>query len=217
MLCYAAICLWVARKPSLYDIRILMILTRHTICICGLTLLAACSEPPPPVTVAEFMENPRLLEATMVRCAQNRSESRYNVECINARDAVNRLEAVQVKTRREELERQSERKRQALRRTQEAAAEARRRTVEAQRRREEQEYLGIFDQPQVGGNETVLPAPVNDTVGSGTSSNAPGVAVESQPLANPAAPAVEEVPREPETDLSAIREELKRRQEADPR
>ena len=34
----------------------------------GLVLLAACTKEPPPVSVAEFMENPRLLEATMVRC-----------------------------------------------------------------------------------------------------------------------------------------------------
>ena len=72
--------------------------------------------------------------------------SRYVAECINARDAINRIEAAAGKEFVEiELEKQSERKRQALRRTQEAAAEARRRTLEAQRLREEQEYLGIFD------------------------------------------------------------------------
>jgi hypothetical protein len=79
---------------------------RLTACLGSLVLLFACSEEPPPISVVDFMENPRLLEATMVRCAQNRSESRYLVDCINARDAVNRIEATQERTRREELEAQ---------------------------------------------------------------------------------------------------------------
>ena len=91
----------------------------------GLVLLAACAKEPPPVSVAEFMENPRLLEATMVRCGQNRSETKYLGDCVNAREAVNRLEAREKAARRAELEAQSERKRQALRRTQQAAARGR--------------------------------------------------------------------------------------------
>ena len=99
-----------------------MKIVRVTTCLIGLGCLAACSEPPPAVSVAEFMENPRLLEATMVRCGQNRSEMKYEAECVNARDAINRLERAEERARRAELEAQSERKRQALRRTQEAAA-----------------------------------------------------------------------------------------------
>jgi cell division septum initiation protein DivIVA len=67
--------------------------------------------------------------------SQNRSDYRYLEECINVRDAVNRLEVAAERTRREGLEAQSERKRQALRRTQEAAAEARRSAINNQRRR----------------------------------------------------------------------------------
>lgn len=186
-----------------YDKHETMKLLRHTICAGILALLVACSEEPPPISAAEFMENPRLLEATMIRCAQNRSESRYDVECINARDAVNRLEVVEAKSRREELEVQSERKRQALRRTQEAAAEARRRTLEAQRLREEQEYLGIFDPAAAESAAT------EDNAGA--ASNAPGMEIavpdENQPIP-------EKIPVQPETDLGAIREELKRRQES---
>ena len=112
----------------------------------GTLFLSACAEPPPPVSVTQFMENPRLLEATMVRCGQNRAEMKYEVECVNARDAVNRLASADESSKRQHMEAQSERKRQALRRTQEAAAEARRRTLEAQRAREEAEYLGLFEQ-----------------------------------------------------------------------
>lgn len=188
-----------------------MNLARHTIFLCGLIVLAACSEEPPPISVVEFMENPRLLEATMVRCAQNRSESRYVAECVNARDAVNRLEAAQEKTRREDLEKQSERKRQALRRTQEAAAEARRRTEEAQRRREEEEYLGIFDQAP-GGSAATGGVVGEDT--SGAASNASAMEIEAPQTPDENQPITEEDPAEPETDLSAVREELKRRQES---
>jgi len=185
-----------------------MNILRHTISLSLLLVIAACSEEPPPISVAEFMENPRLLEATMVRCAQNRSESRYLVECVNARDAINRIEAVQERQRREEFEKQSEQKRQALRRTQEAAAEARRRALEAQRRREEENYLGLFDQaPGADGNAADVPG------SSDAASNAPTIIVEPQPTPAGSEPPLVEDAQPPETDLGAIREELRRRQE----
>lgn len=109
-------------------------------------VLAACTNDPPPIAVSEFIESPRLLEATMVRCNENRSQMKYEAECVNAREAVNRLEARQERLRREELERQSELKRQALRRTQEAAAAARQRALEEEQRRKEAEYLGLFEE-----------------------------------------------------------------------
>ena len=179
----------------------------------GLLLLVACAEEPPPISVAEFLEKPRLLEATMVRCAQNRSETRYLADCVNARDAVNRLEARQEATQRAELEAQSERKRQALRRTQQAAAEARRRAVEERNLREQAEYLGVTDgevpegtvlhtdnkaaqdtPPAVGGNvlgvEISPPEPESEDMLEGTLPDACSG-----------------------SDLESIREELKRRQE----
>ena len=179
----------------------------------GLLLLVACAEEPPPISVAEFLEKPRLLEATMVRCAQNRSETRYLADCVNARDAVNRLEARQEATQRAELEAQSERKRQALRRTQQAAAEARRRAVEERNLREQAEYLGVTDGEVPVG--TVL----------STDNKA---AQDTPPVVGGNAPGVEISPPEPESedmlegtlpdvssgsDLESIREELKRRQE----
>lgn len=140
----------------------------------------------------------------MVRCGQNRSEMKYEAECVNARDAVNRLERAEERERKARLEAQSERKRQQLRATQEAAAAARRRAEEERRRREEAEYLGIF--------EDVSSGDVTTTPQSGTATpppaNAPMATIE---------PAVEETAPPPAetqgSDLSSIREELKRRQE----
>lgn len=85
-----------------------------------------------------------MLEAAVVRCAQNRAESRYDVECINAREAVKIIEAREEVADRARLEAESERKRQALRRTQQAAEEARRRAEEERRRQEEAEYHAQF-------------------------------------------------------------------------
>ena len=97
----------------------------------GICLLAGCAEKAPPSrTVTEFVDNPLLLEAAVVRCAKNRAETRYDAECINAREAVNIVQAKEEALRRAELEERSERKREALRRTQQAAAEARQREAE---------------------------------------------------------------------------------------
>lgn len=179
-----------------------MMSARLTICLVGSGLLAACSEPPPPVSVTEFMENPRLLEATMVRCGQNRSELKYEAECVNAREAINRIERAEEIARREQLEAQSERKRQALRRTQEAAAAARRQAMEERRRREQEEYLGLFEgepaDPMAPGAPEETPGPAG---------NAPSAVIEPAPQAE----APEPVPET--TDLGAVREELQRRQQ----
>ena len=196
---------------------------RVTVLIGGLALVAGCAEPPPPRSVQEFLDNPLMLEAALVRCSRNRSETRYEAECVNAREANKVVAAREEAQRRAEFEAQSERKRQALRRAQEAAAEARRRAAEAERRREEAAYLAQFGElpPDTGtqaeepatGNVpiAVLPEPTDDAVAAedgyreplsvapSTSSNAPVMEVEPQP--------------EPETprNLDEIREELKRR------
>lgn len=185
-----------------------MRIVRVTICLIGSVLITACSEPPPPVSVTEFMENPRLLEATMVRCGQNRSEMKYESDCVNVRDAINRIERVEERARRAQLEAQSERKRQALRRTQEAAAAARRRADEEQRRREEAEYLGIFeDSPQNSStNQQVTMAPTSD--------NSPVATVEAQPEVEPEPEVIEPEAAPPESsDLGQVREELRKRQQ----
>jgi hypothetical protein len=174
----------------------------------GLVFLAACAKEPPPISVPEFMENPRLLEAAMVRCGQNRAEMKYEAECVNARDAINRLEAREKKARQEELEAMSERKRQALRRTQQAAAEARRRAVE----REQAEYLGIAEGDSSTDAAGDLGAAMDPTaVAEG---NAPGVEISPPEPESAEDPALQyETESAVGSDLDSIREELKRRQE----
>ena len=70
--------------------------------------LAACEkEEAPARSVQEFMDNPILLEAAIVRCQRNRTELRYDKECINAREAVRIVEAEEEAARRAELQAQS--------------------------------------------------------------------------------------------------------------
>jgi len=177
---------------------------------CGLILLAGCAEEALPVSANQFMQNPRLLEATMVRCARNRSETKYDAECLNARDAVNRLEAASEQERRHQLEAQSERKRKALRRTQEAAAEARRGRLEAQRLREEAEYLGLFEEvpAATAGSDS------GQIITPNTTQALPATGSEvSLPSGEAARSTDGDVQPQTGSDLNSIREELRRRQE----
>ena len=189
-----------------------------------------CAKEPPPRTVGEFMDNPLLLEAALVRCTQNRAETRYNAECVNAREAVKLIEAREEASRRVELEAESLRKREALRRTQAAAAEARRRVAEERRRREEAEYLGQFGElppdSQTGQGEptgnvplAIVPEAQDETVSDGYREPEPAPA---QPAAGSNAPVAQAEPMEETVedeespqDLSSIRDELRRRNESD--
>lgn len=183
--------------------------TRLVIIYGSLSLLAGCAKEPPPRTVADFLENRILLEATMVRCGENRNMSKYDAECVNAREAINRIATDEDKGRRAELEAQSERKRKSLRRTQQAAAEARRRAVEARRKREEDEYLGIYDD-QPPGTET---GGATQTEMDGEPASVPQDqdSAEAEQL-----PVDDSLPAgEVGQDLEAIREELRRRQESE--
>ena len=118
--------------------------TKLLLIVGGISLLAACSEERPPRSTQSFLDNPMMLEAAMVRCAQDRAATRYDAECVNAREAVRIVETKEEAARKAELEARSESKRQALRRTQEAASQARRRAAEEERLREEAEYLAQF-------------------------------------------------------------------------
>ena len=144
-----------------------------------------------PGNVTEFLDNPMLLEAAMVRCAQDRSQSRYDTECVNARAAVARIQAREEADRAADLEARSQRKRQELRRTQEAAAEARRRTEDAAARAREAEYLAQFGETP--------PAEATEN-GDASEGNVPVVII---PESDEAAA----------SDLEAVREELRRRAE----
>ena len=135
---------------------------------CSMWLSAGCSDEPEPRSVREYLDNPQFLEATVVRCAQNRSQTRYDVECVNARQAVSVIEAREERSRRDKLESQSKSKRDALRRTQVAASEARHRAAEMIRLQEEAEYLAQFGE---------LPLPRNDATGNDMDANVPGAAI----------------------------------------
>lgn len=184
----------------------------YMLLLCTGVFLAACSEELPPRTVQEFLDDPLLLEAAVVRCSQNRTESRYTAECANARQAASIIETRTERERAAAFEAQSERKRQALRQTQEAVAEARRRAEEAERLRSEAEYLAQFGElppsPDEGSQDTESPgnmpvAVVPESEESSASENdADPVSVEgtNAPQATP-------------TDLDAIRQELQRRNE----
>jgi hypothetical protein len=165
-----------------------------------------------------------MLEAAMLRCAQDRDGTRYDTECVNARQAVQQIVAKEEEERKAEFAVRSESKRQALRRAQEAAAEARRRAAVSQSLRKEAEYLAQFgvaappDTPSpeietAAGNTplAVIPGakePIHSSTGNGDFSpatdggNAPGIS--AQPEQGAAA-----------SDLESIRDELQRRNEGD--
>ena len=200
--------------------------------ICGSLLLGACSKEPEPRSVQEFMDNPQFLEAAVVRCSVNRAESRYDTECVNARQAVALIEAREERARRDRLEAESESKRAALRRTQRAAAAARREAAERARLREEAEYLAQFgaelppqtesDMLQLEANTpgAVIPSPAEtDQPSSAPLADEPNVVFDE-----PVSRSVETAPATPggnapivenstDTDLTSIRDELRRRQE----
>ncbi len=172
-----------------------MMIQFFALLVIGTVLIAGCNRQPPPRSVNEFVENPLLLEAAMVRCAQDRAQSRYDVECQNARAAAESIQKKEEAKRQAELEEQSERKRRELRRAQAAAEEARRRALAESENRKEAEYLSQFG--EVPPAETV--EEVEEAVG-----NLPVAVI---PEADEPAQSVET----PGSDLDAVREELKRR------
>jgi len=179
--------------------------------LCGFTLIAACSEEPRPRSVTEFLDNPIVLEAAVVRCSHNRDETRYDAECVNARQAISIIEAKEERARRAAFEAESEDKREALRQTQENAAEATRRANEQERLRREAEYMAQFGE---------LPPPEEETVGEASPGNAPTMVIPEPVAEDPVYSEVVDAPpasdggnapvteAEPESDLDEIRKEL---------
>ena len=193
-----------------------MIRTQLPLLLCGFTFVVACSEEPPPRSVTEFLENPIVLEATVVRCSHNRDETRYDAECVNARQAISIIEAKEERAKRARFDAESEGKREALRQTQEDAAAALRRASEQDRLRREAEYLAQFGE---------LPPPEEETAGEASSGNAPTMVIPEPVAEDPDYSEVVDAPpafdggnapvmeAEPESDLDAIREELQQRNE----
>lgn len=196
-----------------------------TLLLCGAVLVSGCNNEPPPRSVQEFVDNPIMLEAAVVRCSQNRAESRYDAECINARQAISIIEAKEERARRDALERQSAAKREALWRTQKAAAEARRRAAAAAERRKEAEYLAQFGElppssdaaPQEGA-ANAAGAVIPDAPQAGGQQPEQVVIFDELPPRNEPATATDGgnaplIQQQPETDLGDVREELRRRNE----
>ena len=188
----------------------------------GFGLLAGCDDEPPPRSTTEFLENPIMLEAAMVRCSQDRKATRYDAECVNARQAVGQIEVKEEEARQADFDARSQSKRQALRRTQEAAAQARRRSAEAERLRVEAEYLAQFgvvppreDQtPESDANVGNLPAAVvPESVQPAELSSVSGDALLATDGGNASGVSVEPEGEAPATDLESIRDELQRRNE----
>lgn len=194
-----------------------------TLILSAIGLLAACAEERQPRSVESFLENPIMLEAAMVRCSENRDATRYDAECVAARQASQLIEAKDDATRRAEQEARSEIKRQALRRTQEAAAQARERAADAERLREEAAYLAQFGVAPPAANKTPKtnePLTGNTPVAVIPSSSAqPAATVDrgdtilatdggNAPVSTTAPPQ-----KEPKSDLESIRDELQRRKD----
>ena len=189
---------------------------RLTSLLCGLIMLGGCAEEVPPRSTQEFLAEPNSLEAAVVRCSQNRSQTRYDTECVNARQAISIMEAKEDRARRDAFGAESNKKRQALRRTQQAAAEARRRAEAAAQRRREAAYLAQFGElpPSENGDvefdEAAMNAP-SAVIRAPDSEVAPSP-VDEQPATDGGnAPVAEPTP--PATDLDAVREELRKRNE----
>ena len=194
-----------------------------TLIVCGLGLIAGCSEERQSRSTTEFLENPIMLEAAMVRCAQDRAATRYDAECVNARQAVGIIEKKEEANRKKELEARSESKRQALRRTQEAAMQARRQAAENERLRKEAEYLAQFgvapppagapgtdDQADAGNLPTAV---IPEASEQQPATSGPGDAMPATDGGNAPTSVAEPEDQEPQTDLESIRDELQRRNE----
>ncbi len=179
--------------------------------------MTGCAEEQRPTTVTEFLDNPIILEAAMVRCAQDRSETRYDAECVNARQAISIIEAKEERMRRDVFEAESNKKREALRRTQQVAAEARRRAAESERMRKEAEYLAQFGE--------LPPSPQGEGEVDEAAANAPGMVIpkpvdepiDLAPIADPSSPSdggnAPVAETETGSDLEAVRDELRKRNE----
>jgi hypothetical protein len=90
-------------------------------------LVAACGGPPPPArTVAEFVQDPTLLQGVMIRCEQQRTQGVRDPECANALAAADRLAAEEEARRADERAAEFERQRDQRR----AEEELRRKAAE---------------------------------------------------------------------------------------
>jgi hypothetical protein len=76
--------------------------------------LAACDQPVPPRTYAEFMDDKIAREGTIARCDEDQEALARDLECANARRAAAAIALRQERERREALEVESQQKIEAL-------------------------------------------------------------------------------------------------------
>lgn len=193
--------------------------------------LAGCSKAPPARTVTEFLDDPIGLEATLARCNEQRGKSRDEPECINAREANNRLAAAEQRDLKRNLELESQRKLDAVRRRNEATAEAGRMAEEAARRREELRYEQQFEDVPVessagdglssvdesGAAPADLPSASRESAPQTPADDVIVSDPQSVPLEAPATESIEVLEPEADapTDLNSLREELNRRNQTE--
>lgn len=117
-------------------------------------LAASCADEEPPPSVTRLLEDRILLEATMVRCAEDRLASRLDAACANAREAAELIGKAEEQAKREALEAESARKREALRRARDAAELRRQQQEEAERLSRELQEFGNFPPPEGEGESS---------------------------------------------------------------
>lgn len=190
---------------------------RVTSLLSAFAILVGCAEEAPPRSVQDFLADPIALEAALVTCLADRVESRYEPECVNARQASSIIAAREERERRDRAEAESERKRAALRRTQQAAAEARRRAEVAEQRRKEAEYLAQFG--ELPPREDEMESDESNVINAPTAIVPPAAEEQNLQPSDTALPPpgsnapVAEQETEEAPNLDAIREELRRRNE----
>ncbi len=187
-------------------------------------LFSACSPEPPPRKVSEFLEDPIALEATLSRCNADRSRSRDDEECKNAREAGKRISTAEEEERQRLLEEESRRKLEAIRRRNEAMDQRRREAEEAARQLEELQYEQQFAPVEDAepGAAPLAPAGTEAVAAEPVESEPAPTDVEGYreaPVEPSQFPVDESVPEslesEPANDLESLRQELQRRSESE--
>jgi hypothetical protein len=79
-------------------------------------LLGACSAPPPPArTVEDFMEEPAVMQGVIGACDADKQRAAHDVECANARMALERKSVAEDAKHKQDLDAQSEKLREQIR------------------------------------------------------------------------------------------------------
>ena len=86
------------------------------ICCAAALMLAACEPAPVPIaSVEDLIEDPVVLDGLLMKCGKDKAAQKSNVECMNARIAVDRIAAQREKIEAEKRIAAFERNRERLR------------------------------------------------------------------------------------------------------